>query len=306
MRRLAALSTLLFTFLATSLIAQVPGPPVNNPPGWVVIPHKDYDALRAKIAPPEFEPEPPAFDATLTRVDYDLSLKDTQVSGRVTLVVDVLNDGWAQVPLPSGFIVGDAHLPPSCRLIEGALAFTKKGRFVVQLDAAIPVSLAGGEQQIKLSANTSGVTRASFRLGRAGMDMTASGGILSEAAGDPWVAYANGGEPLVLSWRRKVEEHREELPLKQSGTLVQLWSLGEDSSALTAEVTVDVTQGAARQIALDLPAGITINHVLGANVSDWTPTGGILTVSFLEPVDGQAKFLIQGEAKLPREGSLDC
>src|ERR1035441_6432631 len=42
--------------------------------GWVVIPIDEYRVLRAKAYPVEHDPEPPPLDATLTRVDYDLTL----------------------------------------------------------------------------------------------------------------------------------------------------------------------------------------------------------------------------------------
>lgn len=60
--------------MATFLPAQPP--PVSGQPGWVVIPLKDYDQLRAKTAtPPDEAPEGPAVDATLTRIEYDLRVQ---------------------------------------------------------------------------------------------------------------------------------------------------------------------------------------------------------------------------------------
>src|SRR5579859_5875036 len=78
--------------------------------GWVVIPVDEYRVLRAKAYPVEPNPEPPPMDATLTRVDYDLHVLGDLASGRATLTVDVLKDGWVRVPVPSGLLVREAHL----------------------------------------------------------------------------------------------------------------------------------------------------------------------------------------------------
>src|ERR1041385_1202255 len=82
----------------------------SHPAGWVVIPVDEYRVLRAKAYPVEPNPEPPPLDATLTRVDYDLHVLGDLASGRATLTVDVLKDGWVRVPVPSGLLVREAHL----------------------------------------------------------------------------------------------------------------------------------------------------------------------------------------------------
>src|SRR5258708_14043168 len=67
----------------------------NHSPGWVVISVPEYRALRVKAYPTEPEPEPPPVDATLTRVAYDLRVDTDLASGRPTLTLDVLTNGWA-------------------------------------------------------------------------------------------------------------------------------------------------------------------------------------------------------------------
>src|SRR4029077_2515726 len=81
--------------------------------GWVVIPINEYRALRIKAYPPGREPEAAPVAATLTRVDYDLKLEGGIASGCATLTVDVLKDGWVQVPIPPGLLVRQAKLAGS-------------------------------------------------------------------------------------------------------------------------------------------------------------------------------------------------
>src|SRR5947208_3579522 len=121
-----------------------------------------------------------------------------------------------------------------------------------------------------------------------------------------WVAYARGSEALTFDVRkRRVEEHRVELPLRLRGSVVQLFGLGEDSTSFNAEVEIEVLAGAARQVRMAAPPNIAINHVPSAIVADWDVKDGELVVNFLEPVERSAKFALIGEAKLAREGAID-
>ncbi|HEY2911935.1 MAG TPA: hypothetical protein VGK21_01125, partial [Candidatus Angelobacter sp.] len=94
--------------------AQTPTPQLSadlsHLPGWVVISVDDYQTLRAHAFPTDRPPDPPPVDATLTRVDYDLRIAGDLATGRASLTVDVLKDGWVRVPIPSGLLVREARL----------------------------------------------------------------------------------------------------------------------------------------------------------------------------------------------------
>src|SRR5437867_11390122 len=77
--------------------------------GWVVIPLAEYGALRGKAYPAAREPEGPPVDATLSRVDYELRADGELATGRATLTIDVLKDGWVRVPVPAGLMVREAR-----------------------------------------------------------------------------------------------------------------------------------------------------------------------------------------------------
>ncbi len=139
--------------------------------------------------------------------------------------------------------------------------------------------------------------------------MRVGGGLLSdksETTGETkWLAYGRGNEVLTFTWRRKTEDHHVELPLRLRGSLTQLTSLGEDATSIYAEATFEIVQGAAREVRIQLPEKITINQVSGAMVADWEMKNGELAVTFLEPVEHNARFVISGEARLPRDGIID-
>jgi hypothetical protein len=288
-------------------------------PGWVVLPVDEYRTLHAKAYPLERDPEPPPVEATLTRVDYDLRIDSELASGRASLTVDVLKDGWVRVPVPAGLLVREARLDGKLvSLVPGAAGKTgsqlsallsHSGRAVLLLDIAIPVVSSTGEESITLPSTASGVTRASVQLPRQGVDVRLSGGLLSEksesAAESKWIAYGRGNEALTFAWRRKTEDHRATLPLRMRGSLTQLLGLGEDSTSINAEVNLEVTQGAARVAKIQIPDKVTINQVLGAMVADWEVKSNELSVTFLEPVEQNARFVVTGETRSPREGEID-
>jgi hypothetical protein len=147
------------------------------------------------------------------------------------------------------------------------------------------------------------------QLLRQGVDVKLTGGLLAEnteiGTESRWLAYARGNEPLTFTWRRKLEDHHITLPLRQRGSLAQLTSLGEDATSIYAEVNLEVTQGAAKEARIQLPENITVNQVSGAMVGDWEVKSGELVVTFLEPVEQSARFVITGESKTPRDGHID-
>ncbi len=138
-------------------------------PGWVVISVPDYRALRGKAYPTEREPEPPPVDATLSRVDYDLQVDSELASGRATLTVDVLKNGWVRVPIPAGLFVREAKLdgkPLSLAPAAGSreasqlsALLSHPGRAVITLEIALPITSNAGEERISLPSTYSGVTR---------------------------------------------------------------------------------------------------------------------------------------------------
>jgi hypothetical protein len=236
-RQLVSGLVLTLLLLVLPAAAQTPTPQLSadlsHSPGWVVIPVDEYQNLRARAFPAEREPDPPPVDATLTRVDYDLRISGELATGRASLTVDVLKDGWVRVPIPTGLLVREARLDGKLvSLVSGgpgksssqlSAVLAHAGRAVLLLDIALPVNASAGEERISLPSTSSGVTRASVQLPRQGVDVKLTGGLLAEktetAVESKWLAYARGNEPLTFIWHRKMEDHHVTLPLRQRGSL---------------------------------------------------------------------------------------
>lgn len=306
----------LFAFAPAYAIAQSS---VANTDGWVVLPVTEYRALRRLAFPAEAEPAPPPVEATLTRIDYDLKVAGDLAAGEARLTVDVIKDGWVRLAIPDGLMVREASLDghqvtlvtrPKDKGPGGSdLLLSKTGRSVLILKIVAPVATVAGTDILQLPVSNSAMSHATVELTRGGVDVHITGGLLLEhsesATGSRWVANGRGTEPLTFGWRRRVDDQRAMQPLRLRAMLTELVGFGEDTTQVNAEVQIDVLQGLAQNVHLQLPEQFTVNQVSGATIADWDATARELTVTFIEPVERAARFTVSGELRLPRAGKLD-
>ena len=288
--------------------------------GWVVLPVDEYRALRARANPETPPPTPPPVDATLTRVEYDLRVDPSTalgpggdtIAGRVTLTIDVLRDGWVKVPIPAGLMVRDARIDGQpVALIEGPPAhvvLSRPGRAVLALDISLPLAAAAGTESITLPSSPAPVSRATLTLPKGGVDLTVTGGFVSDrsesATESRWTALGRANQSLGFSWKRKVDDRRADMALRFRARLSSSIGLGEEVSSITSVVRVEVLQGLAREVTLALPAGFVVNQVNGPTVADWESRNGLLRVRLLDPVATELSFVVQGESRLPADGDI--
>jgi hypothetical protein len=278
--------------------------------GWVVLGLEEYRALRARAFPAAPDPLPPPVDATLTRVEYELRVSGETVAGDARLTVDVLKQGWVSLQMPAGLLVRAARIDGKpTALVDGnppRVLISRAGRSILTLDIVVPVQVSGGIESMSLPASASALSAVTLIVPRTGIDLTVTGGFVAEQAENNaenrWVVYGAPGRPLAFSWRRKIDDRRSTMPLRARARIIELVALGEETSQITASVRVEIVQGLARDVVLATPAGVAINQVSGATVADWKHDGGLLTVSFLEPVATSASLVVAAEVRAPREG----
>jgi len=283
-----------------------------TPDGWVVLPVDEYRALRERANPQPPQPASPPVEATLTRIDYDLRADGESIAGRALLTIDVLRDGWTRVQIPSGLMVRDARLDGQPVSLVGGppphVLLSRAGRVVLTLDIVIPLTTAAGTESIALPSSSAPISRATLVLPRSGVDLNVAGGFIADraetATESRWTAFGRPGQALTLSWKRKVDDRRAEQPLRTRARITSVVGLGEDLSQVAANVRIEVLQGVARDVSLALPPGLVVNQVNGATVADWDINGGTLRVRLLDPVASEVSFVVQGDTRAPREGSI--
>jgi len=314
--RFSLAAILLVVLGVASSSAQTAAPAAD---GWVVLQVNEYTALKRAASPADPEPAAPPVEATLSRIDYALKVDGDLATGEARLTVDVIKNGWVRIGLPDGLIVRDAKLdghpvnlamnPTNKGPGRADLLLSKTGRSVLTLQIVAPVTTVAGTDILHLPVSNSAVSHATIELARQGVDVRITGGLLLEhseaATGSRWVANGKGGEPLTFAWRRKVDDVRANQPLRLRGSITQLVGLGEDATQINAEVQVEVVQGLADEVRVQLPENLTVNQVSGAMVADWDVANKELKVIFIEPVQNTVRFTLNGELHLARAGKID-
>jgi hypothetical protein len=301
-----ALTTILSLIAVADAAGQAPGA------GWVVLAVDEYRALRTRALPPAPPPPTPPVAAALSRVEYDLRLDSESAGGRALLTIDVLEDGWTRVPIPSGVMVRNAALdgrPVS--LVDGTpphVLLSRPGRAILALDIVLPIAQAAGAESITVPASAAPVSRTALAVPKTGIDLAVSGGFVAErseaAASSSFVVYGRPNQPMTLSWKRRIDDRRASQPLRFRSRIVEMVGLAEDVMQVSASVRLEIVQGLAREVVLALPAGLIVNQVSGPTVADWETDAGTLRVSLLEPTTTDAAFVVSGEMRAAREGTL--
>src|SRR5262245_55266918 len=296
-------------FLGAVPIAQTTAPP----DGWVVLPVDEYRALRDRANPTPPPTVAPPVDATLTRVDYDLRVDTDAVAGRAVLTIDVLRDGWTRLQIPAGLMVREASLDGQpVALVDGPppqVLLSRAGRSILTLDVVIPLATSGGAESMTLPASPSPISRVRLSLPKSGVDLSIAGGFVADRAESTtesrWTAFGVPNHALTMRWKRKVDDRRAEQPLRVRARVTEVAGLGEDVCQIAAAVRVEILQGLAREVSLAIPAGLAVHQVNGSTVADWETGGGVLRVKLLEPTATEVSFVISGDARTSRDGSID-
>jgi hypothetical protein len=143
---------------AATVSAQTPAAsPAGD--GWVALSVADYLRLRDQ-ANPRLPPTPglPA-RVTVSETSYTLIAGEGLATGTAELTIDVLDDGWVEVPLPPALFVRAARLGGRPLALTGSgpagdgkagagrrILLSRKGRAVVSLDVAIPITETAGNE----------------------------------------------------------------------------------------------------------------------------------------------------------------
>src|SRR5688572_17954918 len=95
---------------AATASAQPAAVPLSTADGWVALTIADYLKLREQANPRPTPAAPPAVRATVSEAAYQLTAGDGIAIGTAELAIDVLDDGWVEIPLPPSLFVQAARL----------------------------------------------------------------------------------------------------------------------------------------------------------------------------------------------------
>jgi len=302
--------------------AQPAPAPLPAGDGWVALTIADYLKLRGQANPRPAPPPPPPARATVSETAYALIAAEGLATGTAELAIDVLDDGWVDVPLPASLFVRAARLGgrplsitdgPAAGAPPGSgtrrILLSRRGRSLVTLDVAVPIAETAGNEHIQLPPATGGLVRATLTVPRADVAIVASGGTITERAAEPSArrvtAHAAIGQALGLSWSRQRETRGASLPARLRGQLQHVVGLGEETALLTARVTIEVLRGGTSAFTLRVPDGLVVNQVQGAHVADWDIRDTALSITLLDRVDRQVAVIVSGEFRPAASGRIE-
>ncbi len=221
-------------------------------------------------------------------------------AGQASVTVDVLKEGWVRVPIPTGLLVRSAQM--NGKLVPLSVATSEKGagqvtallshigRSVLVLNVVVPVTEAATSDTISLPATESGITRAMVQILQSEVDVTVSGGLLTERVEEnrqsKWTAYGRGTEALTFTWRRRVPNAHVSVTSAATGAkmdavsdssgLWRIWSV--PSGVVKVQVDVPGSKTEVRNLMFDSRRSQELNTVLNVgSVSETVEvTGGNL------------------------------
>jgi hypothetical protein len=308
---------------AATASAQPAPVPLPAGDGWVALTIADYLKLREQAHPRPLAPPAPPARATVSDTAYDLTAGEGLATGTAELAIDVLDDGWVEIPLPASLFVRAARLGGRTLAITdgpGAadggrgpggrrILLSTRGRSLVSLDVAVPIGETAGNEHIQLPPAAGGLVRVALTVRRGDVAVVASGGTIVERHTDAGAhrvtAHASFGQGLGLSWSRTREATGASLPARLRGRLQHVVGLGEETALVTARITLDVLRGGASAFTLRVPAGLVVNQVQGAHVADWDVQGTALTITLLDRIDRQTAVVVSGEFRPPASGRIE-
>ena len=281
-------------------------------PGRVFLPREVYEELMRRAFPERAEAAParPPVPALVQRVDYEGRLSEAGLSLRARVVVEVLQEGWVQVPLgllgsglqasevrPEGGAKGLGE--PRVRVAQaGGYELLAQGpaRYALTLDLVVPRRSSGyafatvPAYAAQLVVRTPDATQ---RLHVAGARAQQP----SEVEGEQAVLASLGdARQVVVSLRS-----REVLSAGASDASAETRSLvwvRRGRIQLTSVTSFRIVGAGREGFVFELPTGFQVTEVQTPAIRSWRVEGNQLRISLLRAQAGQAEVTIKGEQPL--------
>jgi len=244
------------------------------------------------------------------KVDSELA------SMKLELTVDILADGWVEVPLGLGdvavadasFAKADVKPAPLLRVVNGEyrLLTRGKGRRVLTVDFVRQLVTKPGLNVLGFKIPASAITTLELTIPEENMKvdvepMLAASTEQVDAAGKKATrlrAFLGSARTVKLSWKPKTQAAAELAPVVISEQLQHI-HVAEALISHDVRFTYDVRRRGVDSFTVQLPANFRITAVEGENIARWdiAPAGGSqdLTVNLFSPAKGRYTLTVKME-----------
>jgi len=297
----------------------------------VFLPYKEFQRLwRAAQGRPEAVLEAP-FEYLISTARFSGSVKDEVAALRLELTLDVLADGWVQVPLGlSDVAVAEAKIldadsaksVPLLRVENGQYAFVTKGRgrYVLALDFVRQLETQPGLAVLKYRIPAAAITTLELLIPQENLKVdvqpmlaaTTSQVEVEGVKATRLQAFLGSATQINLSWKPRAQAAAELKPVIVCDQFDHI-HIGE--ALITHQVTLNYTihRGRVNAFSLQLPGQFRVSDLSGENIAKWDieapnePTGRqLLKVNLFSPAEGKysltvkmERFLQEAQERIP-------
>ena len=297
----------------------------------VFLPYKEFQKLwRAAQSKPAGVSEAP-FEYLVSTARFDGKVEGELATLRLKLTIDILSDGWVQVPIGLGEVAvahaatEDANVVPLLRVEKGQYIFlTKgKGRYVLALDFVRQLETQPGLAILSFRIPSAAITTLDLLIPEENLKVdvqpmlaaTTSQVEFEGAKVTKLQAFLGSAQQVRLSWKPKTEAAAE-LEAVVICEQFQHINIGEALISYETRLDYSIHRGGVDEFTVKLPGEFRITDVTGANIAKWEiiraeKTGGdkkgqLLKVGLFSPAKGKytltiktERFLQEAQAKIP-------
>ncbi|MHC4681202.1 MAG: hypothetical protein ACYTEK_21180, partial [Planctomycetota bacterium] len=303
----------------------------------VFLPYKEFQRLwRAAQGKPEAVSEAP-FEYLTSTARFRGSVKEEIATLRLELTIDILRDGWVQVPLGlSEVAVSEAtileaestKIVPLLRVSDGEYIFVTKGkgRYVLALDFVRQLETQPGLAVLKYRIPSAAITTLELLIPEENLKVdvqpmlaaTTSQVDAEGAKATRLQAFLGSATEISLSWKPKTEAAAELEPVI---ICEQFQHIHIAEALISHQVTLNYTihRGRVDSFAVQLPGQFRVTDVSGANIAKWDVVPGtasetseegagspLLEVKLFSPAEQtyaltvkMERFLQEAQARIP-------
>lgn len=219
--------------------------------------------------------------------DYTGEVKDQIARLEVRYTIQVMRDGWIEVPLAiQGAMItaiklekksGEAHIVP--RGDTYVLAVSKRGTYKVHVKCSSLLTQDPQFEGLQLGIPRATFSTMSLFVPRKDVELRPADQLYVESHPDlprngvKLTARLGAADQVALRWRTKPTAPVNVEPVVY-GEVHTLVTVEEQLARLTSIIEYRIAQGEIKQLDVRLPAGVNVLNVRGAGIEDWRVTDG--------------------------------
>ena len=294
----------------------------------VFLSYKEFQKLwRAAQGKPAGVSEAP-FEYLISTARFYGKVEEELATLRLELTIDILGDGWVQVPIGLGEVAvsevtlletENTKILPLLRVVNGEYIFiTKgKGRYVLALDFVRQLETQPGLAVLKYRIPSAAITTMELLIPEdlkvdvePMLAATTSQVEVESAKFTRLQAFLGSAKEVHLSWKPKTEAAAELEPVI---ICEQFQHINIAEALISHEVTLNynIHRGGVDSFTIKLPSGFRVTNVSGANIARWdietaeatggSATGQLLKVKLFSPAKDKYTLTVKMERFLQEE-----